>query len=100
MRRAAVQLAGPVALLLGVALLGHFMTQARQLEFENALVKAAIVIALYVFVGNSGVVELSRMRVDSSADAQRKTTLALTSNICLVFPSTTRTPVARRVAGS
>ena len=61
MRRAAVQLVGPVLLLLAVALVGHFMTQARQLEFENALVKAAIVIALYVFIGNSGVVSFGQV---------------------------------------
>ena len=36
---------------------------------------------------------------DSSADAQRKTSFPLTSNVCRVFPSTTRTPDARRVVG-
>ena len=61
MRRAAVQLVGPVLLLLAVALVGHFMTQARQLEFENALVKVAIVIGLYVFIGNSGVVSFGQV---------------------------------------
>jgi branched-chain amino acid transport system permease protein len=60
-RRAAVQLAGPLLLLLAVAVVGHFMTQARQLEFEDALVMAAIVIALYVFVGNSGVVSFGQV---------------------------------------
>jgi branched-chain amino acid transport system permease protein len=60
-RRAAVQLAGPVTLLLAVALVGQFMTQARQLEFEDALVKAAIVIALYVFIGNSGVLSFGQI---------------------------------------
>jgi branched-chain amino acid transport system permease protein len=59
--RRAVELAAPVALLVAVAVLGHFMTQARQLEFENALVKAAIVIALYVFIGNSGVVSFGQV---------------------------------------
>jgi branched-chain amino acid transport system permease protein len=37
------------------------MSQARQLEFENALVKAAIVIAIYVFIGNSGVVSFGQV---------------------------------------
>jgi branched-chain amino acid transport system permease protein len=60
MRRLA-ELAAPVLLLVAVAVVGHFMTQARQLEFENALVKAAIVIALYVFIGNSGVVSFGQV---------------------------------------
>ena len=59
--RRLVELAAPVLLLVAVAVLGHFMTQARQLEFENALVKAAIVIALYVFIGNSGVVSFGQV---------------------------------------
>jgi branched-chain amino acid transport system permease protein len=59
--RRVVELAAPVALLVAVAVVGHFMTAARQLEFENALVKAAIVIALYVFIGNSGVVSFGQV---------------------------------------
>jgi branched-chain amino acid transport system permease protein len=55
------ELAAPVLLLAAVAVVGHFMTLARQLEFENALVKAAIVIAIYVFVGNSGVVSFGQV---------------------------------------
>jgi branched-chain amino acid transport system permease protein len=56
-----LELAAPVLLLVAVAAVGHFMTAARQLEFENALVKAAIVIALYVFIGNSGVVSFGQV---------------------------------------
>jgi branched-chain amino acid transport system permease protein len=59
--RALVQLAGPVALLVAVGAVGRLMTQAQELEFENALVKAAIVIALYVFIGNSGVVSFGHV---------------------------------------
>jgi branched-chain amino acid transport system permease protein len=55
------ELAAPVLLLAAVAVVGHFMTLARQLEFENALVKAAIVIAIYVFIGNSGVVSFGQV---------------------------------------
>jgi branched-chain amino acid transport system permease protein len=55
------ELAAPVLLLVAVAVVGSFMTQARQLEFENALVKAAIVIALYLFIGNSGVVSFGQI---------------------------------------
>jgi branched-chain amino acid transport system permease protein len=60
MRRLA-QLAAPVLLLVAVAVVGHLTSQARQLEFENALVKAAIVVALYVFIGNSGVVSFGQV---------------------------------------
>jgi branched-chain amino acid transport system permease protein len=63
MRRAtdAVALLGPVALLALVGLVGSFMTTARSLEFTNALVFAAIVVALYVFVGNSGVLSFGQI---------------------------------------
>jgi branched-chain amino acid transport system permease protein len=59
--RRLVELAGPVLLLVAVAVIGQFTSAARQLEFENALVKAAIVIALYVFIGNSGVVSFGQV---------------------------------------
>jgi hypothetical protein len=48
-----VQLGGPVALLALAGLLGSFLSNARAIEFERALVFAAVVIALYVFIGNS-----------------------------------------------
>jgi hypothetical protein len=51
----AAALLGPVAVLALVGVVGSFMTASRALEFTNALVFAAIVVALYVFVGNSGV---------------------------------------------
>ena len=59
--RRLVGLAAPVLLLVAVAAVGSLTTAARQLEFENALVKAAIVIALYVFIGNSGVVSFGQV---------------------------------------
>ncbi len=59
--RRLVELAAPVLLLVVVAAVGSLTTAARQLEFENALVKAAIVIALYVFIGNSGVVSFGQV---------------------------------------
>ena len=61
MRRAAVQLAGPLALIAAVAVVGHSTSAARELEFETALVSTAIVVALYVFVGNSGVISFGQM---------------------------------------
>jgi branched-chain amino acid transport system permease protein len=57
----AVALLGPVAVLALVGLVGSFMTASRALEFTNALVFAAIVVALYVFVGNSGVLSFGQI---------------------------------------
>jgi branched-chain amino acid transport system permease protein len=57
----AVALLGPVAVLALVGLVGSFMTSSRAIEFTNALVFAAIVVALYVFVGNSGVLSFGQI---------------------------------------
>jgi branched-chain amino acid transport system permease protein len=54
-------LLGPVALLALVGLVGSFMTNSRAIEFTNALVFAAVVVALYVFVGNSGVLSFGQI---------------------------------------
>jgi branched-chain amino acid transport system permease protein len=64
MRRAlapALQLAAPVLLLLATAAVAEALSKAHQLEFTNALVMAAVVVALYVFVGNSGVISFGHM---------------------------------------
>ena len=63
MKRAstAVQLLGPVALIALVGILGSFMTHPRAIEFTDALVSVAIVVALYVFVGNSGVLSFGQI---------------------------------------
>jgi branched-chain amino acid transport system permease protein len=63
MRRleALVPLAAPVALLSGTGLWGSFLSNARAIEFVNALVFAAIVIGIYVFVGNSGVLSFGQI---------------------------------------
>jgi branched-chain amino acid transport system permease protein len=37
------------------------LSKTQQLEFENALVMAAIVVALYIFVGNSGVISFGHL---------------------------------------
>jgi branched-chain amino acid transport system permease protein len=57
----AAALLGPVAVLALVGVVGSFMTASRALEFTNALVFAAIVVALYVFVGNSGVLSFGQI---------------------------------------
>jgi branched-chain amino acid transport system permease protein len=61
MRRGLVVLGGPVALLAAVGLVGSFLSNARALEFENALVFVAIVVAIYIFVGNSGVISFGQI---------------------------------------
>jgi branched-chain amino acid transport system permease protein len=57
----ALALLGPIALLAIVGVVGSFMTDSRAIEFTNALVFAAIVVALYVFVGNSGVLSFGQI---------------------------------------
>jgi branched-chain amino acid transport system permease protein len=48
-------LIAPVALLALTGFWGSFLSNARAIEFERTLIFASIVIAIYVFVGNSGV---------------------------------------------
>jgi branched-chain amino acid transport system permease protein len=63
MRRsaAAVQLGAPVVLVLAAALLGTAASQSSQTYFVDTLVKVVIVVALYVFIGNSGVVSFGQI---------------------------------------
>jgi branched-chain amino acid transport system permease protein len=58
---AAAQLLGPVVLIALTGLVGSFMSHARAIEFINALVSVATVVALYVFVGNSGVLSFGQI---------------------------------------
>jgi branched-chain amino acid transport system permease protein len=58
---ALVALAAPVVLVLVVAAVGSQLNPVRQLEFGDALVSVAIVVALYVFVGNSGVLSFGHI---------------------------------------
>jgi branched-chain amino acid transport system permease protein len=58
---AAMELAGPVVLLLIVGVFGSTVSEARQQDFFTALVQATIVIAIYVFVGNSGVLSFGHI---------------------------------------
>ncbi len=51
----------PALLVLGTALLGLAVSSYLQTYFLDALVKVAIVVALYVFVGNSGVVSFGQI---------------------------------------
>ena len=56
-----VSLLAPAALVLAVGVIGSQTGLARQLEFENALVDTSIVVALYVFIGNSGVISFGHI---------------------------------------
>ena len=56
-----VQLAAPVALVLLAAALGTLVSQSSRGYFIDALVKVAIVVALYVFIGNSGVLSFGHI---------------------------------------
>jgi len=59
--RAAVQLAAPVTLVAAAALLGATASRANEIHFINALVAVSMVVALYVFVGNSGVLSFGHI---------------------------------------
>jgi branched-chain amino acid transport system permease protein len=61
MRRSFVELGVPVLVVVATALLAGGLSRTQQLEFENALVMTAVVVALYVFVGNSGVVSFGHV---------------------------------------
>jgi branched-chain amino acid transport system permease protein len=61
MSRAALQLGAPVVLVLAAAAIAGGLPLTQQLEFENALVMVAVVVALYVFVGNSGVISFGHV---------------------------------------
>lgn len=56
-----VQVAGPCALVVLVGILGTFTSEANQIYFKNALVSVVIVVAIYVFVGNSGVLSFGQV---------------------------------------
>src|SRR5437764_7732502 len=59
--RSAPELGVPVLLIVATALVAGALSTTHQLEFENALVMTAIVVALYVFVGNSGVISFGHV---------------------------------------
>jgi branched-chain amino acid transport system permease protein len=56
-----VHLAGPVALVVAVGLMATTVSRANEIYFLNALVSVAIVVAIYVFVGNSGVLSFGQI---------------------------------------
>jgi branched-chain amino acid transport system permease protein len=60
-RLALGQLAVPCALVVAVALLGTLVSRSSEGYFVDSLVKVAIVVALYVFIGNSGVLSFGHV---------------------------------------
>ena len=57
----ALTLFAPAGLVIATAIVGSQLGVVRQLEFDNALVNTAIVVALYVFIGNSGVISFGHV---------------------------------------
>ncbi len=56
-----VQLAGPVALVVVAGLLSTTVSRATQIYFLDGMVAVAVVVAIYVFVGNSGVLSFGQI---------------------------------------
>jgi branched-chain amino acid transport system permease protein len=52
---------GPTGLVVAAALFGSTVTRANEIYFINALVAVSMVVALYVFVGNSGVLSFGHI---------------------------------------
>ena len=55
------ELLGPAAVVVVAALLGAVVSTSNEAYFTDALVKVAIVVALYVFIGNSGVLSFGHI---------------------------------------
>ena len=51
----------PAALVVATAILGAFVSQVNQIYFITALISVSTVVALYVFVGNSGVLSFGHI---------------------------------------
>jgi branched-chain amino acid transport system permease protein len=58
---APLELGPPIALIVAAAAIAGGLSEAQQLAFENALVMVTIVVALYLFVGNSGVISFGHV---------------------------------------
>lgn len=63
MRRAntSLQLLGPVGLVVGAGIIASFVSRSNEVYFLTALISVSIVVALYVFVGNSGVLSFGHI---------------------------------------
>ncbi len=59
--RVGLELLGPAGLVTLVGVVGSFTSNATAIYFQTALVSVAVVVALYVFVGNSGVLSFGHV---------------------------------------
>lgn len=59
--RRAWELIGPALLVVGVALVGSVTSGSMEFQFRVVLVTASLVVALHVFVGNSGVISFGHV---------------------------------------
>jgi branched-chain amino acid transport system permease protein len=59
--RRPIELLGPAAVVVAIGIVGSFTSSATVIYFQSALVSVAIVVALYVFVGNSGVLSFGQL---------------------------------------
>ena len=59
--RSLIHLGGPAGAVLLAALLGSISSSSTEIYFVNALVAVTIVVAIYVFVGNSGVLSFGHI---------------------------------------
>jgi branched-chain amino acid transport system permease protein len=57
----ALQLLAPAVLVVAVGIASRFVSNAHEIYFLNALVSVAIVVAVYVFIGNSGVISFGQI---------------------------------------
>jgi branched-chain amino acid transport system permease protein len=58
---ALLQVVAPAALVVGVGLCSTLVSSANEIYFLDALVSVAIVVAIYVFIGNSGVLSFGQI---------------------------------------
>jgi branched-chain amino acid transport system permease protein len=76
----ALQLLGPAAVVVAVGIASTFVSLSNEIYFLNALVAVAIVVATYVFIGNSGVLSFGQISfVAVGAFAAGVTTIPLES---------------------
>jgi len=59
--RTVLELGAPIVVVVAAAAITGALAPTQQLEFEYALVSTAVVVGLYVFVGNSGVVSFGQI---------------------------------------
>jgi branched-chain amino acid transport system permease protein len=57
----AAQVLGPAALVIAVGIGSTFVSRATEIYFLTALVSVAIVVSIYVFIGNSGVLSFGQL---------------------------------------